>query len=319
MSFNFIKNKIKKGFGKIYSYDKIACILRQLCQKDAFPKILTFHRIINPEDVSYPIEEGMYVRPDNFNRIINYLSNEFEIISVDELISRIAIRSKLNSKTVVLTFDDGWRDNYLNAFPILKSHNIPATIFLPTFYINKNDLFWTDKLIIHHFLSVGTAHSKVLSPSTQKMILKYKNYNIDKINNFIKELEKKNGDIYPKSRSFLNWDEIIEMSGHNISFGSHSHQHHNLTKLSNEEITSDIKTSLATLKKENIPFLNTFCYPGGYHNSSTQGILKQFGFNMAFITIGFNDLSSYPQVLSRINIHDDISKTNELLRYAIGI
>ena len=58
----------------------------------------------------------------------------------------------LPEKAVVITFDDGYKDNYLYAYPILKKHRIPATIFLATGHIDTGKLFWWDKVsyVIRH-------------------------------------------------------------------------------------------------------------------------------------------------------------------------
>lgn len=341
MSLEFVKNEVKTFLGKLFSNDKINKVFNKLGLHPSLPKVLTFHRVLDPERLSYPIEDGMYVRPRTFEMLISYLVEEFELISIPELINRIERQRKLSNKTVILTFDDAWHDNYINAFPILKSLKIPATVFIPTSHVNTNNMFWTDKLIIHlpYFLSRGISHLKVTNPSAQKMIdsintysknmtkrgnlekliEEFKNYDRDEIKNFIKELEMSNGDIYPEHRSFLNWDEIREMSNFNITFASHSHSHADLTKISREDLKLDIENSLEIMNKENIQFLKIFCYPGGYHNRLTQEVLNEFDFKVAFITAGSNDLSATPKILSRINIHDDVSKTKDLFRYTIGL
>jgi peptidoglycan/xylan/chitin deacetylase (PgdA/CDA1 family) len=71
---------------------------------------------------------------------MEFLHNtDYKVISLKELSIKISQKESFSPKSVVLTFDDGYEDNYLTAFPILKKYNFPATIFLVTARIgNKN-------------------------------------------------------------------------------------------------------------------------------------------------------------------------------------
>ncbi|MDH5571882.1 MAG: polysaccharide deacetylase family protein, partial [Gammaproteobacteria bacterium] len=64
-----------------------------------------------------------------FDMQINYISKHYSIISLDNLLDIINGKTfDKNKKYCVITFDDGWLDNYINAYPVLKKHNAPATI-----------------------------------------------------------------------------------------------------------------------------------------------------------------------------------------------
>lgn len=78
------------------------------------------------------------VRPSNFKKQLEYLyDKKFKVIKLTELAELIAGHRKIPPKTVCLTFDDGYRDNFLNVFPLLKKYNFPATIFISTALIGK--------------------------------------------------------------------------------------------------------------------------------------------------------------------------------------
>lgn len=96
--------------------------------------ILMYHSI------SKPGHEYTYSTPVNcFEKQVEYLKNKFEIISLDrfqQLLENDA--DKLNKGNfAVVTFDDGFSDNYSDAWPVLKKHNVPATIFVTTGFIGK--------------------------------------------------------------------------------------------------------------------------------------------------------------------------------------
>src|SRR3989338_595211 len=70
-----------------------------------------------------------------------FLKNKkYNVIRLADLVSKLKKKEKLPPKTVVLTFDDAYRDNYLNALPLLKKYNFSATIFIPTAYAGKEML-----------------------------------------------------------------------------------------------------------------------------------------------------------------------------------
>lgn len=99
--------------------------------------ILAYHRVL-PDD--FANERGtLSVTTDNFENQIRYLlSNGYECVPVNEF-----MRNTNNSKkTFSITFDDGYRDNYFYAFPILKKYNLSATIFIISNYIDTTNSLW---------------------------------------------------------------------------------------------------------------------------------------------------------------------------------
>lgn len=84
-----------------------------------------------------------YLRPtkvSDFKNQMQYLSSAYNPISLQEMAQHIQDGTSLPSKAVTVTFDDGYRDNYENAYPILKEYNIPATVFLTTGFIGTGEI-----------------------------------------------------------------------------------------------------------------------------------------------------------------------------------
>jgi peptidoglycan/xylan/chitin deacetylase (PgdA/CDA1 family) len=96
--------------------------------------ILMYHHISD-----YLGQLPLNVTPSLFEKQIKYLlSRNFKVISITQLVESLKGNSPLPPKSVVITFDDGYKNNYLHAYPILKKYNLPATIFLTTGFINKS-------------------------------------------------------------------------------------------------------------------------------------------------------------------------------------
>ena len=119
--------------------------------------VLMYHGVNDNTDST------LNVSVDNFSKQISFLlKNGYNIISLDDLVNGIKNKKEFSSKTIVITFDDGLKDNYTNAFPILKKHNIPATIFLISSYMdNKNEyLTWEQvKYMMEYNIDFG-GHTK---------------------------------------------------------------------------------------------------------------------------------------------------------------
>jgi len=94
---------------------------------------------------------GFFVSPENFIKQMEYIKkNGYQAITMDELVASIKDKRPLKRNKVVITFDDGYKDNFINAYPVLKKHQFPATIFLVTNFIDKNPAFlsWSEVRIM---------------------------------------------------------------------------------------------------------------------------------------------------------------------------
>ncbi len=102
---------------------------------------MLYHKIDLPTaDVKI---RGAFTYPGKFENQISYLKKKgFEFYTAGELIKFYLINGEFPKKSVVVTFDDGWKDNYTNAFPILKKYGAKATIFLVPACVGKT----TDKV-----------------------------------------------------------------------------------------------------------------------------------------------------------------------------
>jgi len=105
-----------------------------------------YHRVI--EDSEYDTclsQHGMVVSRSVFEGQMSYIKNAYRVISMTEMIDEIE-NGTVNNCECTVTFDDGWRDVYLNAYNIMRNHRIPAMIYLSTGFIGTSELFWPEKV-----------------------------------------------------------------------------------------------------------------------------------------------------------------------------
>ncbi|HEB73831.1 polysaccharide deacetylase family protein [Candidatus Desulfofervidus auxilii] len=278
--------------------------------------ILMYHRVLSDNETIEPwLQPGMYVKESVFKMHLKFLLSYSQVISFSEFLKRWSENDwDKNGRYSIITFDDGWKDNYIYAFPVLKRYNLPATIFLTTNYIGTNKWFWPEKIGYLFWKK----ENDITAEQIDKIIGVIKRFSEKEIETFIGTLQEEFGISLPKKRLLLNWEEIKEMSKYNISFGFHTANHRILTRLSQKEIINEINPP-STLKETN--FVPVFSYPNGEYNLEVENLLKEMGFEAAvttkkgWIKPGKDSLFS----LKRTGIHQDISFTPSLFNFHISI
>lgn len=273
---------------------------------------------------------------------MRFLAAHFKVISFQDLLERLKNKSfKDAARYGVITFDDGWRDNYDNAYPILREYGFPATIFIATAYVGTNKWFWPERLayLLKELDSAGHAgySSETLSGLMQKygiacqrqgawggqadrIIERLKARPSEEIISLLAGLEDLLGKECPAKRLLLSWAEVKEMSGCGVSFGSHTANHRILDGLSDYEIRTELEVSRSELLRRDINFVPVFCYPNGNYNPRVVRLVKEAGYEAAVNThpgqvkIGTNDLYT----LNRIGVHNDISYNTYTFAFLIA-
>jgi len=109
--------------------------------------VLTYHRVIEKWDRTLDYSQsGMVVTPDTLDRQLQFLKQYFDIVPLSYFLNPTP-NTQHQQPVCSITFDDGWRDNYEIAFPILRKYGVPATIFLATDFIGTDRAFWHTELM----------------------------------------------------------------------------------------------------------------------------------------------------------------------------
>jgi len=103
--------------------------------------ILLYHRVADLETDP----QLLSISPENFAEHLEYISEHYTPISLSELGKAVKAR-KIPDKSIVITFDDGYADNFLNAKPLLEEYDVPATVFVASGYTGHDREFWWDEL-----------------------------------------------------------------------------------------------------------------------------------------------------------------------------
>lgn len=263
--------------------------------------VLAYHQIA--DDSAFPnpyLEISGTTRLSVFKEQIRYLMKHYELISLVELLRYFEAGHKVPPKSVLLTFDDGYRNVYRHAFPVLKSRKLPAVVFLAGEAVNGYKL-WCDKLLDvilktevkslryrNSLFSLKTLSHRVLLYHHLVSMLKY--LGIDERQKEIGKISEKAG-VTPEDRSerYLKNEHIYKMLENNISFGAHSMTHPLLGIIEDRGILErEIKQSVNLINEITNGKCFSFAYPfgdeGAYSEQCVE-ILKKIGVKLAFTTI----------------------------------
>lgn len=238
---------------------------------------------------------------EQFEQHIIFFNKEFTIISVDQLIEKMEDNKPIDKKYAVLTFDDGYIDNYLIAFPILKKHTTPAAFYITTDYIDSPHIPWWDEIawIIRHTkvthikisnwdetidISLGSIVQKV--NSVLKVVKQDKSRTMaDKIYELENICQCSMPNDIKNTQLFVNWLQIKEMSDNNMHIGSHSLSHNILSHLSEEQQKLEITKSKEKIEMHIEKKVTSIAYPVGGKLSftqQTQKLVEQANYKLAF-------------------------------------
>jgi len=202
---------------------------------------------------------------DNFDKQMKFLNeNNYKTLSSKEFFLFKKGELKLPKKSVFITFDDGWRDNFIYAYPILKKYNLKATLFLVTEWIEKASEKKDEFVVLNH-----NQYKKEISLNPSKVI--------------------------------LNWDEIEIMSDV-FDFHSHTHTHRDFyfgKKYSWEE---EFSISQEIIQKR-LGFKTThLCWPRGKYDKNLIQLAKKY-YDILYTTKrGINLADNYFDEIKRISV-----------------
>ena len=305
--------------------------------------ILMYHRVVTAAELSRQfIQPGMYVTAGTFERQVRFLREHFSVVSLSELLGMWQRREwHPERRYAVVTFDDGWRDNYVHAFPILRKWDVSATIFLPTGFVGTMKWFWPERVgwLLQRLLEApadqqarvcevmrkrfgwfGDIAKTMMDGRSEEAIEFCKTLTAETVGEWSREMTDELAVRMPTERLVMTWEEIREMSAAKISFGSHSVNHKILTNVSDAELHEEVHGSLETLRQQGLHGEVVFCYPNGNYSSAVARCVESAGYCAATTTDpGWEGQeASHLFRLRRVEVHNDLTDTDSLFAFHLA-
>ena len=326
-----MKAWLKNNLANLLEYSGLNALKRWLRQNSVV--VLTYHGVI-PRDLikheEHLFEYRNVVTQEDFEKQIQFVRRHYIPLSLNELQEVIGgRRQKVCRPYILITFDDGFENNYKYAFPVLKKYGVVGHFFLTTDFMGSQKMLWTEEVnyrIMHtqkkriglvigghrYEFPTDTVAQKEHASIRLRRILKLQRRPV--IVEVLRELREQTADVVlealtPERYRFMSWDQIREMSRSGMIFGSHTTHHFLLNNLTAEEVAHTLAESKRVIEQETRETCDYFSYPNGEKENFSERdtrILMRLGYRFAFTQIpGFNEADFIPlrrYALYRINI-----------------
>ncbi len=268
-----MKSAVIQAAGKLGGYQVARALTRQQ------PKILMYHRFSAQK-------AGLEVTANTFERQLQLIKRYFNPMTLADLAQYRQKKGTNPANAVVITVDDGYRDFYEVAFPLLAHYRVPATFFVTTGFVNGDIWLWPDQVdwllnnkqagdslviagrhfdlsltagelwwpIVGHFLNIPDEERRaglVLLAQACKLQLPQ---------------------VAPMQYSAVNWQQLAEMQEHGIEIGGHTVHHPSLGAMEIDAARAEILQSYTDITRELGERPRTFCYPNGQPSDYSEAI-----------------------------------------------
>lgn len=330
----FTKRVARWSTSRLYSNTPLGALSRHLadrsCRRTATfvgsPSspaclILRYHRVNDNHD---PFFKALPV--SRFTVQMRYLVRHFQFLTLDQ-VAGMRPAPAGDRPCIAVTFDDGYRDNFIHAFPVLRELGIPGTIFLASGYIDSGQLPWYDQVRLafkltsrrwYSLQSVGgpagyleTDDNRLHAMEATLLWLR----TIDEASRFMylpelfTDLRVTRQLILPAT--MLTWSEIRQMNKAGVEFGAHTVTHPVLGTLSDARLQEEILGSKKALEEQLQTAVRHFAYPFGKPADlcgSAKEVVRAAGFTAAVTTIsGLNLPGDDPLELKRLSLEESDS------------
>jgi peptidoglycan/xylan/chitin deacetylase (PgdA/CDA1 family) len=238
-------------------------------------RVLMYHRFsAQPENRKVSIK--------TFEEQLEYISKDFNVISLNEYIDKKKSGISLKDE-VVITIDDGYTDFFEYAYPLLRKYRFPATLFIASDFLEKKNWLWWDEI---EYILKKTHKDKIIFQYQNNSFNIEKQKGIDKpwneiadaclelgeadrkelLNHLTKSLDVNLPQIPQKEYSAITIKQAKKMMNNGISIGCHTKTHPVLKSLRPEDLEKEIIYSKNRLEKILQTEINFFCYPYGRSN-----------------------------------------------------
>lgn len=259
-------------------------------------QVLCFHRVLEKPDLMMPCEPDVGL----FEKRIARLRRDFNIIPLSEAVRRVP-RGSLPSASLSITFDDGYADNFSQALPVLERHQVPATFFVATGFLDGGRM-WNDTLIeTARLLPDG----QMSDPFAEDGVISIRNFDdrrelAQRAIDFCKHLPQEERERrvaqfaelqnQPLPRSLMMTSEQVGIMGRSdyADIGAHTVSHPILANCSDEVAAREISRSVDDLTQILGAPPSLFAYPNGKPGRDflpdQAAIVKQQGLEAAVTT-----------------------------------
>jgi peptidoglycan/xylan/chitin deacetylase (PgdA/CDA1 family) len=275
-------------------------------------RILYYHRVNDDGDPFFPAISTVL-----FRREMEFLARNYRVVSLDHVMNHLD--GEVSETVMAITFDDGYQDNFTQAFPILQRLGIPATIFLTTGSIDSREPLWFEQLSLALKKTEREELSLEMNPAMHFSIRTLEerldcNNRVHETLRYLPDVERRRwleiihrslGVKHDRERhdKMLTWEQIRLMRSHRIEFGGHTVSHPFLSRVPDDEAEREISGCKTRIENKLQCPVAYFAYPNGHEpdvSRANRDTIYRAGYRAAVTTTwGMNDSQTDRMELKR--------------------
>jgi peptidoglycan/xylan/chitin deacetylase (PgdA/CDA1 family) len=299
--------------------------------------VLAYHRVLPAEHLRrHYVQSAMWVTPETFDRQLAWMGRVGRIVDLPEILD---FGSQSDRPLFAVTFDDGWRDNFEHAFPILRRHGAPATIFLVTGAIDSGALFWVEDLFEKTWgaalrgkeAAVRSALAEWMPGAVMAPGLAGVGPAMEAYAESLKELrgpERRERlaayyaalglDPEPIRGDLMDWGQVKRMAEGGVRFASHGASHEILRNLDADAIRRDLIQSKAALEARLGVAVDAFCYPNARYEVAHRDLVAEAGYRYGFRIDNLALAPGYdPYLVPRFLVNESVCAEPSYLKFRL--
>ena len=283
-----------------------------------------------------------------FRQQLDYLTSHYRIVSLSKLAEHLEGNNDLPPGLAAITIDDGYRDAYEIAFPILQLYKAPATLFVVTDFLDRKTWLWTDKLRFLTTQTRATTLETTINDCSLRLQLSGRASRLEAatlVNSHLKALpdEAKEEaikriasslrveipDLPTRDYDSVTWEQARLMDRARVEIGSHTLTHPILTNISDERLRAELCGSKSRLEARLERRVELLCYPNGDYDARVKRAAADAGYRSAVtVEAGMNRHKCDLLALRRVHTEHDFARflqstsgfeqVKEKIRYALA-
>ncbi|MCI0392818.1 MAG: polysaccharide deacetylase family protein [Acidobacteria bacterium] len=282
--------------------------------------ILTYHRF-------YTNDHGVITSASAFSEQLAYLKAHYRVVPLSQIVEQMSLPGEPQNRLAAITIDDGYRDAYEIAFPLLRRYSLPATLFVVTEFVERRVWLWPDKM--RYLTSLARPQELVAAIEGRELRIslsddRSREEAAEKVNSELKRLSDEAKDeaidsiaaslditipqAPPEEYASIGWDQAREMDAKGVEIGSHTMTHPILTNIGDTRLRCELSESRNQIEAVLRRPVEHFCYPNGDYDERVRKEAVRAGYRCAVTsTDGLNATGHDLFTLRRINTERDMT------------
>ncbi len=303
----WFRRLVKTGLATLMYSTGTDRLIGRLQSDSRVPLVLGYHRVVEDfRTAAARTIPAMLISRRMLEHHLEWLGRRYRFVSLDELGQRLATGRPFRRPVVAITFDDGYRDVYEHALPVLRARGIPAAIFVATDFVAQGTPLTHDRLYlllglalgaerVHPLLREALAPDPLVVPGrpgsrraaaahlTSVLLGRLNRASLDRLVAALEQELGVSGEVTSIAAP-LTWPMLREMQRGGFTVGCHTHTHAVLPTESPQQVLLEVRRSREIVEAALGTRVEHFAYPDGQFNRYVVDAVYEAGIRYAYTT-----------------------------------